>query len=145
MHQKSGLLKALRMARIHPEKGRLFPARVSIDIVDWLNERLGWADGPPSNIKERFPLSGSTPHFDRGFLQADLPIVNNWFHYRVGVDVSGTRELAKTVNPAILEDQPVKQEMHLPVPDMVDSVKLYRFLLKNFINIDDDTRKELSA
>jgi len=132
MHTKSGLLGEINRVRSLPHnQERLDPDRVEEDAIVWLH----------LHCKEPLQLSGSSPHFDRGFLKADLPILENWFHYRSGVDVSGSREIAKRVNPGVVAGQPTKMEMHRPIPDLVDSVRLYRHLLKNFFRMDEATTR----
>lgn len=134
MHKKSGLIRDLNKAKQHPLSHRMHPAQVAVEAREWLTTRCG-ADA-------KFPLSGANPAaFDRGFLQNDLPALNDWFHYRSGADISSLRELAKKVNPTILMDQPKKSEMHRPIPDLLDSIKLYRYLLTKFLRTDKTTQE----
>lgn len=134
MHEKSGLTKSLSNALMHPSRDRLHPAQVAYDAREWLTMMCG----PEVQLQ----LSGSTPHFDRGFIKEDLPALNDWFHYRSGVDVSSLREVAKRINPSVVENQPDAMKVHLPIPDLVDSIRLYRYLLTSFLVMDDATKEK---
>lgn len=144
MHRDSGLTRQIKQACMHPEKDRLHPAQVAVDMTDWLNMQFDQSEAP-ANIRERVPMSGSTPHFDRGFVTQDFPILDEFFHYRVGVDVSALREQAKLLNPSVIESQPVKREAHQPIPDLVDSIRLYRHLLQKFLVMDGINSQEFYA
>lgn len=137
MHEKSGLWDDL--VRANKKNGGtsrfLHPQVIEQDTRDWLITMCG------EDVK--LQLSGSTPHFDRGFLRRDLPKLEDWFHYRSGVDVSGIREVAKRVNPVVIATQPKKMEVHRPMPDLADSVKLYRHLLRSFLFVTDEIREKL--
>jgi oligoribonuclease len=140
MHTKSGLIKDMSQALAGPWVEDMHPALVSPQARAWLDKMVSRdLNGSMRSLQ----LSGSTPHFDRGFLQADLPVLESWFHYRSGVDVSGIREVAKRVNPLVIEDQPTKSEKHRPIPDLVDSLRLYRHLLKSFLRVDGITKQVL--
>lgn len=59
----------------------------------WLTQSLGLPD-------KKFPLTGSSAHFDRKFIAAQLPVLDDFFHYR-NIDVSSIKELCKIWNPDI--------------------------------------------
>lgn len=128
MHINSGLKADMTRAIQGPYLELMDPHYVEREAIDWLRGRT--PDG------KKFPMSGSSAHFDRGFVKADLPKLNDWFHYRVGVDASGLREIAKLLNPAVVASQPVPLKKHRPLPDLADSVRLYRHLLQNFLVIN---------
>lgn len=153
MHMKSGLLKAIaeireaggikfnqRTHEAHLERVTQVQTHVSTQTVSlqsraWLQSMCG--EGVS------LQLSGSTPHFDRGFLQTYMKDLESWFHYRSGVDVSGIREIAKRVNPSVIESQPIKAEIHRPLPDLADSIRLYRHLLNTFMVPDMPSQTKL--
>lgn len=140
MHTSSGLLKDLKIALTRDgasRTNRMHPADVAHDATDWLTMMV------PKNVQ--LQLSGSSPHFDRGFLRADMPALEAWFHYRSGVDVSGIREVAKRVNQPIINGQPKAAAKHRPIPDLIDSIRLYRYLLRNFIVMTPELDAELEV
>lgn len=134
MHEKSGLFSELTEAR--KKKGGasrfLHPQIIEQDARAWLDEMCG--------SEAKLNLSGANPHFDRKFLARDLPNLESWFHYRNGADASSLREVAKRVNPTALIDQPGKREIHRPLADLADSIKLYRHLLRNLLVTSDPAR-----
>jgi oligoribonuclease len=140
MHDNSGLFKDIFNDARHPESAKAHPSHVQVDARDW----LAWMTGSTADGKG-LQLSGSSPHFDRGFLQDQMVYLESWFHYRSGVDVSGQRETFKRVNPKVIETQPAKCEKHRPIPDLADSIRLYRHMLKTGYVLDYDVRELIGA
>lgn len=131
MHIKSGLVEDTgRLVRYPGEIDMAHPARVAVDAYRWLEVATRGSVG-------QMPLSGSSPHFDRSFLAADMPALLSFFHYRNGADVSGIREMAKMHYPKTLERWFAPEGIHRTIPDLINSVRLYRhFLLDGFIMSD---------
>lgn len=127
MHTKSGLLSELAAVQRHPEV-RCSVNDVEKDMVEWLAHRF---DGKTFEGKERFPACGSSVSFDRNMMAAHMPTLFEWFNYRIG-DVSAVRTLASLHFPGIENEEPKKREIHRVIPDMIDSVELYRFYMHNF-------------
>ncbi|MFK3607817.1 oligoribonuclease [Pseudomonas fluorescens] len=78
------------------------------------------------------PLCGSGIHFDRMFIEAHMPVLNEFLYYR-NLDVSSVKEFLKTVSPAF---EPTKRQQHRALPDILESVaeaKTYRALLAPLI------------
>lgn len=136
MHTKSGLLRDLEKARAHPLNHLLAPDSVCDSAVNWLHDQLG-------NEVKNLQISGSSAHFDRGFLAAHMYSLEQQFHYRVGVDVSGLREVFKRTNPSVVERQPEKMERHRPIPDLADSIRLFRHMLRTGMILDGGLRERL--
>lgn len=94
-----------------------------IDIVgsalDWLRE---WGVAPGT-----MPLTGSSVRFDRTWLNARMPELEGFFHYRI-IDVSSIRELAARWYPGTdFGLHPEKK--HRVIPDCLDTIaelKAYR-------------------
>ncbi|GIU84456.1 MAG: oligoribonuclease [Acidimicrobiales bacterium] len=80
------------------------------------------------------PLCGNSIGTDRRFLAAQLPELEEFFHYRV-VDVSSIKELARRWNPALLEEAPVKKEGHRALDDIRESVEELRFYRHRFFRL----------
>lgn len=133
MHVESGLIEDIgKLVRYPGEISIAHPARVAADAYNWLVAATG---GDPGKMV----LSGSSPHFDRGFLAADMPTLLAFFHYRDGADVSGLRELAKMHYPKTLERWHTPKGVHRTIPDLINSIRLYRhLLLDGFIMSDKE-------
>jgi oligoribonuclease len=67
------------------------------------------------------PLCGNSIATDRGFLNRDMPLLDEHLHYRM-VDVSSLKELAKRWYPRIYQSQPEKKLGHRALADIYESV-----------------------
>ena len=120
-HTASGLL-----ARVKSSKITLKEAEVQT--IDFLSK---WTS------KGESPLCGNSVYTDRRFLRKEMPILDEFLHYRL-IDVSTVKELAKRWYPAL--DKPEKEGSHLALADIresVDELKWYRdnvFLKTDFKN-----------
>jgi oligoribonuclease len=77
---------------------------------------------------EKSPMCGSTPHFDRAFLQGRYPMLEKLFHYR-NFDVSTLNQYA------LLWDEnwkSVKNDVHRAIPDLQDSIQTARNFSRAF-------------
>lgn len=125
MHVNSGLNADLgTLLRSSGNIDCASPAAVAAEAFVWLRAATERDPG-------EMPMSGSSVHFDRSFVKVDMPELDSFFHYRNGVDVSSLRELAKVHAPNIVAGQPTASKEHRTVPDLLDSIKLYRHLLKS--------------
>lgn len=132
MHEKSGLLNEL--ANLTKERISCPPQTVENQVMHWLGHRFGRTfEG-----KEKLPSFGSSAGFDRKFLEAWMPDLNEWFHYRVG-DVTSFRIFASLHCPDVIAREPQKREMHRPIPDLIDSIRLYRHLMCSLL-LEDQAR-----
>lgn len=74
------------------------------------------------------PLCGSGIHFDRMFIEAQMPDLHDYLYYR-NLDISSVKEFLKTVSPSF---EPPKRQQHRALPDILESVaeaQTYRALL----------------
>lgn len=74
------------------------------------------------------PLCGNGVNFDRIFLEAQMPRLNDHFHYR-NIDISSTKEFIKTISADI---EPKKKAAHRAMPDIMESIseaKHYRRII----------------
>jgi oligoribonuclease len=81
MHAKSGLL------------GDLYHATMTLGDVE--EHLIAWLD--EHEVPRRLPICGSSVHFDRRFLERDMPRLMKRFSYR-NIDVSSLGELTKRWN-----------------------------------------------
>lgn len=75
------------------------------------------------------PMAGSSIHFDRKFLERDMPKFEDWFHYRC-VDVSTVKELWLRWFPG--RGEPPKVKAHRALPDCVESLEELRWYKQRF-------------
>jgi oligoribonuclease len=58
---------------------------------------------------------------DRNFIARDMPLLNNFLHYRT-IDVSSIKELAKRWYPKVYFQAPKKSGNHRALGDIQDSI-----------------------
>ena len=89
--------------------------------------------------KGKSPLCGNSVYTDRRFLRKEMPLLDEFLHYRL-IDVSTIKELAKRWYPNI--GKPEKEGSHLALADIRESVeelKWYRekiFLQTDSVNTE---------
>jgi oligoribonuclease len=111
MHQRSGLLDAIRASNITlQEAGQATLAFLRDHIAE------------PGTV----PLCGNSIGTDRRFLAAWLPEVEAYLHYR-SVDVSTVKELARRWYPAAFADTPKKVGSHRALGDIRESIEELRY------------------
>ena len=111
MHTASGLLEAISASTVELEEA---------------GERT------LAFIREHVPTAGSVPlcgnsiGTDRRFLDAHLPAIDRYLHYR-SVDVSTVKELVRRWYPEVLEAADRKAGAHRALDDIRESVAELRF------------------
>jgi oligoribonuclease len=106
MHTKSGLLAAMATSTVTlAEAGR--------QTLDFIKSHVA--------EKGTVPLCGNSIGTDRRFLDAQLPDIENWLHYR-SIDVSTVKELCRRWYPAALAQAPAKGTSHRALDDIRESV-----------------------
>lgn len=110
MHAQSGLLAAIERSEVTLEQaGELTLA--------FLREHV--AEGSA-------PLCGNSIGTDRRFLDAQLPAVDRYLHYR-SVDVSTIKELTRRWYPDLFGQVPAKRETHRALDDIKESIEELRW------------------
>lgn len=132
MHTKSGLIMALADVEARGYAEDFDPIAVSGRALEWL-AGLELPDGD-----DKLPLSGSSVHFDRGFVQERLLDLDVIFSHR-HMDVSGIREAARLINPAVFEKRKTlnPKEKHRVQDCIDDSIALWQFMVENFMWEED--------
>ena len=106
MHTKSGLLGAMEASTLSlADAGRQTLEFIRTHVPD----------------KGTVPLCGNSIGTDRRFLDAQLPDIENWLHYR-SVDVSTVKELCRRWYPDIAAKAPEKGTTHRALEDIRESV-----------------------
>ncbi len=106
MHTKSGLLDAIRASTISLEQAG---AETLAFIKQWVPEA------------RKVPLCGNSIGMDRRFLDAHLPDIEHWLHYR-SIDVSSVKELVRRWYPGLHASRPYKAGSHRALDDIRESV-----------------------
>ena len=75
---------------------------------------------------KKAPLCGNSIATDRGFLSRDMPLLDDWLHYRM-VDVSSVKELARRWYPRAYFNAPKKGGGHRALADIEESVQELRY------------------
>ena len=78
------------------------------------------------------PLCGNTIGTDRRFLDAFLPEIETFLHYR-SIDVSTLKELARRWNPSIVAAAPAKAGGHRAMDDIKESLKELRYYREDLL------------
>jgi oligoribonuclease len=111
MHTKSGLLDAIRASTVSLDDAG---AQTLDFIKQWVPEA------------RKVPLCGNSIGMDRRFLDAYLPDIENWLHYR-SIDVSSVKELVRRWYPGLTNGRPYKVGTHRALDDIRESVAELRF------------------
>jgi oligoribonuclease len=111
MHRKSGLTDAVRASTLTVAEAE---QKVLTYIKQWVPER------------RTAPLCGNSIGTDRRFLDAHLPAIDRYLHYR-SVDVSTVKELVRRWYPDVLAAADRKAGAHRALDDIRESVAELRF------------------
>jgi oligoribonuclease len=106
MHTKSGLLDQIRASTITLDDA-------GAQTLEFIKQ---WVPQPRS-----VPLCGNSIGMDRRFLDAYLPDIEQYLHYR-SVDVSSVKELVRRWYPSVLNHLRQKQGTHRALDDIRESV-----------------------
>jgi oligoribonuclease len=118
MHTKSGLLDRCRAEGLLPK-----------DAEEQACEFLA------GHGALELPMTGSSIHFDRSFLNEDMPRLNEMFGHR-NIDVSSIKELCRRFNPELyakLDTATEKKGAHRAVDDCMDTIGELKFYRDNFM------------
>ncbi len=111
MHAKSGLTDAVRAS--------------TVTLGDAETAVLEYVRSFVPHVKTA-PLCGNSIATDRGFLARDMPLLDEYLHYRM-IDVSSVKELAKRWYPRVYQSQPEKGLAHRALADIQESVQELRY------------------
>jgi oligoribonuclease len=107
MHTRSGLLNQIKASTITLEEA-------GAATLAFIKEHVP---------EERtVPLCGNSIGTDRRFLDAYLPDIENWLHYR-SIDVSSVKELVKRWYPEVDTSRPRGQGSHRALDDIRESIR----------------------
>ena len=113
MHSRSGLTEEVRASTIDL-------ATAEETVMDYIREHV--------KSPKTAPLAGNSIATDRGFITRDMPLLDDYLHYRM-IDVSSIKELCRRWYPKIYYGQPEKGLAHRALADIRESInelKYYR-------------------
>jgi oligoribonuclease len=111
MHETSGLTQAVR-------ESRTTLGEAEKQVLEYVKSHV-----PEANAA---PLCGNSIATDRGFLNRDMPLLDEHLHYRM-IDVSSIKELAKRWYPRVYQSQPAKGLAHRALADIRESIEELKF------------------
>ena len=76
------------------------------------------------------PLAGNSVGMDRNFIARDMPLLNDYLHYRT-IDVSSIKELARRWYPKVYFAAPKKTGNHRALGDIQDSIAELKYYREN--------------
>ena len=117
-HTSSGLLDRVRDSAVSL-------AEAEAMTLDFLQQHT---------VKRRTHLCGNSVWQDRRFLYKYMPLVENWFHYRI-IDVSSIKELVKRWHPNMVNELKKNTE-HRALADIRESIDELRFYRERFFTIN---------
>jgi oligoribonuclease len=130
MHASSGLTEAVRASTITLGEAEK-------QVLDYIKGHV-----PEAKVA---PLCGNSIATDRGFLNRDMPALDEHLHYRM-IDVSSIKELAKRWYPRVYQSQPEKGLEHRALADIRESVLELDFYRRTlFVPLPGPTLEEARA
>ena len=111
MHSKSGLTEEVRASTIDLATAEKL-------VLDYIREHVKSA--------KTAPLAGNSIATDRGFIARDMPLLDDFLHYRM-IDVSSIKELCRRWYPKIYYGQPGKGLAHRALADIEESINELRY------------------
>ena len=126
MHTRSGLLEEIRMSSITMDEASQLT-------LDFIREHVS----KPKSV----PLCGNSIGTDRRFLDAHMPDIENFLHYR-SIDVSTAKELARRWNPKVLEGVPKKETSHRALDDIRESIAELNHYREHLFNLAEKSNSE---
>ncbi|XP_033222347.1 oligoribonuclease isoform X2 [Belonocnema kinseyi] len=113
-HIKSGLINSSRASTISTSEGES-------TLLSFLKRYVP---------QKTCPLAGNSVYVDRMFLHKQMPLVNEYLHYRI-IDVSSIKELVRRWNPALYEAAPQKIFNHRALNDIKETIKELEYYKKH--------------
>ena len=118
-HTKSGLLEDVRDSQVTLAEAEALT-------LEFLNTHT---------VKRRTHLCGNSVWQDRRFLRRYMPLIEDWFHYRI-IDISSMKELFKRWHPGIVKALKKNTE-HRALADIRESIQELKFYREKFFTIRD--------
>ncbi len=111
MHTRSGLIDEVRASTVDVPTAEAM-------VVDYIREHV--------KQPKTAPLAGNSIATDRGFIARDMPVLDDFLHYRM-IDVSSIKELCRRWYPRIYFGQPAKGLAHRALADIHESIRELKY------------------
>ena len=114
VHTESGLLEKVKKSKIKISEAE----KINIDFISkWVEKKEGL-------------LCGNSIHIDRKYIRKEMPVLDDYLHYRM-IDVSSFKEVIKRWFKPI-KNEPQKQNTHLALDDIKESIEELRCYKENY-------------
>ena len=114
VHTESGLLEKVKKSKIKISEAE----KINIDFISkWVEKKEGL-------------LCGNSIHIDRKYIRKEMPVLDDYLHYRM-IDVSSFKEVIKRWFKPI-KNEPQKQNTHLALDDIRESIEELRWYKENY-------------
>ena len=111
MHERSGLTEEVRRSPVTLAEAEQL-------VLAYVREHVP--------LPRKAPLAGNTVYVDRGFINRDMPTLDEHLHYRL-VDVSSIKELVRRWFPRVYFNSPAKHGGHRALADIRESIEELKF------------------
>lgn len=129
MHSKSGLTEEVRASTIDLQTAQEL-------VLDYIRSHV--------KAPKTAPLAGNSIATDRGFLARDMPVLDEYLHYRM-IDVSSIKELCRRWYPRVYYGQPEKGLAHRALADIHESIRELRYYRRTaFVPLPGPSTSEIS-
>jgi oligoribonuclease len=130
MHAKSGLTEEVRASTVELAEAEAL-------VLDYIRKHVK----QPNTA----PLAGNSIGTDRGFIARDMPVLDNYLHYRM-IDVSSIKELCRRWYPRIYFGQPDKGLAHRALADIHESIRELKYYRRTaFVAPPGPSTSDISA
>ena len=117
IHTESGLLEKVKKSKIKISEAE----KINIEFISkWVEKKEGL-------------LCGNSFHIDRKYIRKEMPILDDYLHYRM-IDVSSFKEVIKRWFKPI-KNEPQKQNTHLALDDIKESIEELRWYKENYFKL----------
>lgn len=129
MHSKSGLTEEVRSSTTDL-------ATAEAMVLDYIREHV--------KAPKTAPLAGNSIATDRGFIARDMPMLDEYLHYRM-IDVSSIKELCRRWYPRVYYGQPEKGLAHRALADIHESIRELRYYRRTaFVALPGPSTSEIA-
>jgi oligoribonuclease len=111
MHTRSGLINEVKASTVDL-------ATAEAMVLDYIRTHV--------KAPKTAPLAGNSIATDRGFIARDMPLLDDFLHYRM-IDVSSIKELCRRWYPKIYFGQPEKGLAHRALADIHESIRELKY------------------
>ncbi|MDX1874093.1 oligoribonuclease [Mycolicibacterium sp. 120266] len=133
------------VARMHASSG--LDKEVLASDIDLATAEKMVLDYIRSHVKQAktAPLCGNSIATDRGFIARDMPLLDDYLHYRM-IDVSSIKELCRRWYPRIYFGQPAKGLAHRALADIHESIRELKYYRSTaFVPAPGPSTSEIAA